>query len=249
MKLIPAIDLRCGQCVRLEKGNFDDITRYKVSPVEVAQSYEAAGAEYLHIVDLDGAKAGELQQIDTILAIKEATNLKVQVGGGISSAMIASRLLDAGISRVVIGSMAVKEVEKTQALFHEFGAEKIVLALDVNINKQGRPMVATHGWQQSSDIDLRTVLPTYGIGSVHHVLCTDISRDGMLRGPNFELYQDCQFNYPSIQFQASGGVSNLNDLLRLRDTGVSGVISGKALYEKRFTLEEAVQTIREDYVS
>ncbi len=241
MKIIPAIDLRFGQCVRLEKGRFEDVTHYDLKPEKVAKSYEDSGSDILHVVDLDGAKAGCLAQLETIQRVAQATNMDLQVGGGVSSIEIVETLLSCGVSRVVIGSMAIKEVAKTKAIFKKYGADKIVLALDVHINLDGIPMVATHGWQAGSDTSLDDAIKKYQPLGLKHVLCTDISKDGMLSGPNFALYQQCVEKYPDLKFQASGGISQLKDFDQLIPTGVSGVIVGKALYEKRFTLREAIE--------
>lgn len=208
MKIIPAIDLRFGQCVRLEKGRFEDVTHYDLKPEEVAKNYEAAGSDILHVVDLDGAKAGCLAQIETIQRIRKATNMDLQVGGGVSSIEIVELLLSIGVTSVVIGSMAIKEVAKTEAIFRKYDADKIVLALDVHINDAGIPMVATHGWQAGSNTRLDDAIKQYQPCGLKHVLCTDISKDGMLSGPNFELYRQCVERYPDLKFQASGGLVN-----------------------------------------
>ena len=241
MKIIPAIDLRFGQCVRLEKGRFEDVTHYDLKPEEVAKNYEAAGSDILHVVDLDGAKTGSLAQTESIQRIRESTNMDLQVGGGVSSIEVVEMLLSIGVTRVVIGSMAIKQVPKTEAIFKKYGADKIVLALDVHINDEGIPMVATHGWQAGSDTSLDDAIKQYQPLGLKHVLCTDISKDGMLSGPNFVLYRQCVEKYPDLKFQASGGISQLKDFDQLIPTGVSGVIVGKALYEKRFTLREAIE--------
>ncbi|MDC0535591.1 1-(5-phosphoribosyl)-5-[(5-phosphoribosylamino)methylideneamino]imidazole-4-carboxamide isomerase [Francisellaceae bacterium] len=240
MRIIPAIDLKSGKCVRLNKGKFDQIKVYSSNPVGMAMTFEEHGAKSLHIVDLDGAKNSQLSQLDVIKAVRIATRLNIQVGGGVKDRDTAEKLLDHGVDRVVIGSLSVSDIPQTKAIIEEFGSDKIVLALDVNINDEGVPMVATHGWQQESSTSLDELIEEYKKVGLKHVLCTDISRDGMLTGPNLSLYQTCVKQHPKIQFQASGGVSSLNDLKALKENKLSGVIIGKAIYENKFTLDDAL---------
>ncbi|MDA7742321.1 1-(5-phosphoribosyl)-5-[(5-phosphoribosylamino)methylideneamino]imidazole-4-carboxamide isomerase [Francisellaceae bacterium] len=244
MNIIPAIDLINGKCVRLEKGDFDSVKEYAGSALEVAQSYEAAGAEYLHIVDLDGAKNKALSQSNLIGDICRATKLIVQVGGGVRSLKDVEYLLELGVNRIVIGSLAVKNNAVTKAIISKYGADNIVLALDVNIDAQGAPNIATDGWQTGGDVTLWDAVAIYQDYGLKHVLCTDIVRDGMLEGPSLNLYAECIKKFPSIQWQASGGVSVLGDLNELLKIGASGVIIGKALYEERFRLSEALNVVK-----
>ncbi len=245
MIIIPAIDLINGQCVRLEKGDFESVKRYEVSPLEVIRTYEQAGSNILHVVDLDGAKKGSITQLKCIQSICESTAMAVQVGGGIRSLQDAKRLFATGVSRIIIGSLSVKNRAETKKIFEKFGGEKVVLALDVHINAQGEAMVATQGWQDESTLSLDEAIHHYQPQGLQHVLCTDISCDGMLQGANVALYQRCVAEYPEIAFQASGGVGTLQDLKELKQTGVSSVIVGKALYEKRFELSEAIQYLEQ----
>lgn len=239
MIIFPAIDLINGKCVRLEKGNFNKTTTYEIKPKDVAKAYQQAGAEYIHIVDLDGAKQGQACQFDTIKKIRENCNIKLQVGGGIKDFATIDRLLEIGVDRVVIGSLAVKDTELTKKIFKKYGNEKIVLALDVFF-KDDDFYVATHGWQNSSMTTLNEIIQKYQASDLKYVLCTDISKDGMLQGPNFRLYSDYCRDYPNIKIMASGGVGNLEDLKILKAQNIYGVILGKALYENRFTLMEAL---------
>ncbi|MFC4892755.1 1-(5-phosphoribosyl)-5-[(5-phosphoribosylamino)methylideneamino]imidazole-4-carboxamide isomerase [Pseudofrancisella aestuarii] len=240
MNIFPAIDLINGKCVRLEKGDFNKTTTYQLEPKDVANSYQQAGAKFIHVVDLDGAKKGQTCQFETIQQIRDNCNMTLQVGGGIKDFATIDKLLEIGVDRVVIGSLAVKDIELTKKFFEKYGAEKIVLALDVFI-KEGTPYIATHGWQESSTITLDQIIQTYLADGLEYVLCTDISRDGMLQGPNFELYRVYSSIYPDIKFMASGGVGKLEDLKILKEQDAYGVIIGKALYENKFTLQEALE--------
>jgi phosphoribosylformimino-5-aminoimidazole carboxamide ribotide isomerase len=243
MNIIPSIDLQDGQCVRLKKGKFDQVTYYGDDPIQVAQRYQAQGARYLHVVDLDGAKQGKLSQLNAICRLKNATQLFIQVGGGIKERSTIETLLSLGIHRLVLGSIAVNDPSYTKALIDEFGVDTWVLALDVEVQPDAVPLVMTHGWQQKSSIHLWDLLNDYAQVGIKHVLCTDIDKDGMLQGPNVNLYQQCQKRYPHIHFQASGGVSSLEDLQTLKESGIASVIVGKALLDGQFTLEEAIKEV------
>jgi phosphoribosylformimino-5-aminoimidazole carboxamide ribotide isomerase len=237
MLLIPAIDLRDGRCVRLLKGDFGAETRYEVDPVELAASYAKLGARWLHVVDLDGAKRGEPVNLPLIARMRAAAGIDVQLGGGVRSRKSLEQAL-AVASRVVIGSLAVSEPELVSEWLREFGPERLTLALDVRLDEGGKPMIATHGWTESSGLELATAVDRYSAAGLRHVLCTDIDRDGALTGPNTELYGDCVSRWPGIAFQASGGVRDLADLRALTLAGVAGTVSGKALLEGRLTAEE-----------
>jgi phosphoribosylformimino-5-aminoimidazole carboxamide ribotide isomerase len=236
MIIYPAIDLIDGQCVRLYKGDFDQQTIYDSSPIEVAQSYAKDGAQWLHLVDLDGAKDPEKRQLALIREIIAQSGLKVQTGGGLRSADDVAALLDAGASRVVVGSLAVKDWKQVLEMFERFGPDKICLAADV-VPQDGTYMIAVSGWQEESTLSLDMFLQSYVDAGLVHVLCTDISRDGTMGGCNTDLYTDLVARYPGLQVQASGGVSSLDDIKALKS---SGVIIGKALYEGAFTLKEAL---------
>ncbi|MGL4391838.1 MAG: 1-(5-phosphoribosyl)-5-[(5-phosphoribosylamino)methylideneamino]imidazole-4-carboxamide isomerase [Fusobacteriaceae bacterium] len=253
LKIIPAIDLINKKCVRLEKGDFAQEKIYSDSPLEVAKNFETSGAKYLHIVDLDGAKNENSSQSKIIIEIAKNTKLKIQTGGGIRSAEKIKELLDAGINKIVIGSLAVKNPELVKTWMKTFGAENFVLAFDVRIDGNNIPMTSTSGWQKDG-YSLWKILEEYISVNISddknnninnknflNILCTDINRDGMLQGPNFELYAEIKKRYPEIILQASGGIASLENLKKLRDEKIDEVIIGKALYEKRFTLEEALK--------
>tara|TARA_B100000586_G_scaffold262406_1_gene230599 strand:- start:2053 stop:2778 length:726 start_codon:yes stop_codon:yes gene_type:complete len=237
MIVYPAIDLIGGSCVRLYRGDFDQQTTYHASPVEVAQTYRAEGAEWLHLVDLDGAKNPENRQIPLIKNIIQASDLKVQTGGGVRSVEDVEKLLHVGASRVVIGSLAVKDQDTTQTIFKKFGAECICLATDV-LPQNGEYMIAVSGWQEGSAVTINDLIEGYLDVGLKHILCTDISRDGTLGGPNIDLYKTVKNDFADIQIQASGGVSSLDDLKVLN---TDGIIIGKALYEDLFTVEQALE--------
>jgi phosphoribosylformimino-5-aminoimidazole carboxamide ribotide isomerase len=237
MLLIPAIDLRGGRCVRLLKGDFAAETRYDVDPVELAAHYRARGARWLHVVDLDGAKNGEPVNFALIARLRAAAGLEVQLGGGIRTRAHLEQAL-AVASRVVIGSLAVHEPKLVASWLTEFGPQRVTLALDVRVDNHGLPLLATHGWTRTSDTSLAAAIDRYTAAGLAHVLCTDIDRDGALTGPNTALYRDCVTRWPSIAFQASGGVRDARDLAALAATGVAATVSGKALLEGRLKPEE-----------
>ena len=241
LTIIPAIDLYKGKCVRLKQGKFTDVTVYETNPVEVAKLYQSQGASTIHIVDLDGTKSGSAKQTDIILNIKNATELAIQTGGGLRDVSSIANLLDKGINKVVLGSITVNNPQLIKKLFLRYGVERIVLALDVNV--QDQPYIATHGWQATTDFGLWDLLEQYQHFTNLSILCTDIGLDGMLQGPNLELYTQCITRFPQFKFQASGGVSSIFDLQELSKIGVDAVIVGKALYETHFTLPQALKEI------
>ncbi len=238
MIIYPAIDLIDGQCVRLEKGDFAKKTIYEKDPVVMALKFKHEGSGWLHIIDLDGAKNGAPQQTALILDVQKKTGLKVQTGGGIRSVADAEKILDSGIERVIIGSLAVREPNVISSLINKYGSERIVLALDVKIENDVA-YIATDGWTKTSELSLDEALTVFSRMSAKHVLITDISKDGLLQGPNINLYKSIAKIHPHLQVQASGGVSNLGDLKTLNENDNAGVIVGKALYEGIFTYGEA----------
>lgn len=238
MNVIPAIDLRGGQCVRLLQGDFARQTHYAQDPVELAHRYETMGFDTLHIVDLDGAQSGEQQNQEIIRRIVAASELAVQLGGGLRTDSKVDTWLGSGIARVVIGSLAVTEPVRVRGWLDVFGPERIVLALDVNVDASGVPRVATHGWQQSGEITLWQCIEDYRTAGIKHVLCTDISRDGAMTGPNLDLYAELIDRYPHICLQASGGVRNISDLNALREIGAQAAITGRALLDGKITAKE-----------
>lgn len=237
MIIYPAIDLINGAVVRLHKGDFAQQTTYGDNPVDVAISYQRAGAEWLHLVDLDGAKDPHKRQIGLIAEIIKRSGLKVQTGGGIRSADDVAALVNAGASRIVIGSLAVREPEMVQSIFSTFGAERICLAADV-VKGEGGYNIAVSGWQEESTTSLEAFIESYVEHGLRHVLCTDIDRDGTMTGCNLELYAYIKDAFPQIALQASGGVSTLADITALN---TDGVIVGKALYEGVFSVEDALK--------
>lgn len=237
MQLIPAIDLRNGRCVRLLKGDFDRETRYEIDPEELAGRYRAIGAEWLHVVDLDGAASGRPVNLTLIAAIAEGAGLRIQLGGGIRDEASLLRALDVA-DRIVIGSLAVTDPGQVGTWMAEHGSERFTLGFDVCLDEDGAASVMTHGWTRSSAVALETAVDSYLGAGLRNVLCTDVDRDGALTGPNLELYARCVDRWPGLEFQASGGVRDANDLARLAETGVASAISGKALLEGRMTSEE-----------
>lgn len=243
MQIIPAIDIKSGKCVRLFQGKFEQVTEYAGHPWEIANEYANNGAKSLHIVDLDGAKNGNPVQTSLIAQICQLDSLKVQIGGGIRTHRHLKILFADHAARVVVGSMAVINPEEVKSWMKEFGPEKIVIALDVLMDKNNQPIVLTDGWQTQSKQSLWKLIDSYMDAQLKYVLCTDVIRDGTLQGPNFELYEECLKRYPELSLQASGGISSLDDLVTLKKLNLYGVIIGKALYEKRFTLQEALQKV------
>lgn len=237
MIVYPAIDLMSGACVRLAQGRFDDATTYPADPVDAVRAFERQGAEWVHIVDLDGARQGAPRQHGLLAEIALSATIKLQAAGGFREAAHLRRMFDAGVDRVVIGSLAVTEPERVQAFLTEFGVERVTLALDINL-VEGEPAVATRGWTEASGISLWDVAARYP--AARHLLVTDISRDGMMSGPNRELTAEVVRRLPHLAVQASGGVSSLDDLKALKTTGAAGAIVGKALWEGRFGLRQAI---------
>ncbi len=238
--IIPAIDLIGGRCVRLYKGDFNQRTDYAELPLDVAKRFAKEGAKRLHIVDLDGAKNANAQQIELIVKIAQESGMSVQTGGGIREVSQISRLLEGGVERVVIGSLSVTKPQMVKFWLNEFGPEKIVVALDVHIKEDGTPYPATTGWVEAGDKTLWEILDDYQGSGLKTVLITDIGRDGVLGGSNVDLYRDVQKQYPTLDLITSGGVGTLVDVKALKGLNPHGIIIGKALYENRFTVSEAV---------
>ncbi|HEY5665486.1 MAG TPA: 1-(5-phosphoribosyl)-5-[(5-phosphoribosylamino)methylideneamino]imidazole-4-carboxamide isomerase [Gammaproteobacteria bacterium] len=237
MELIPAIDIRNGRCVRLLYGDFDQETRYELDPRKLAREYRDAGARWLHIVDLDGAESGRRKNAALIREIAAASDLNVQLGGGIRDETSLEEALECA-DRAVIGSLAVTAPDTVSRWLEQYGAERIVLGLDVKLGADGTARIATHGWTEASELSLDAAIERYIPAGLVHVLCTDIARDGAMTGPNVALYGGVVARWPQIVLQASGGVSRLADLEALAAIGVPAAISGKALLEKKILLEE-----------
>ncbi len=237
--IIPALDLIEGQVVRLYQGDYGQVTEYKVNPAEQFALYHQAGANWLHLVDLTGAKDTSARQLELIARLLASTPANIQIGGGVRSEQDVVDLLNAGAQRVVVGSTAVKQPALVKGWMQKYGAEKIVLALDINIDAQGGRNVAISGWQEDSGVTIEALLDDYLSVGLKHVLCTDISRDGTLAGSNVALYRDLCQAYPQVAFQSSGGIGSLDDIAALKETGVAGVIVGRALLDGKFTAKEA----------
>jgi phosphoribosylformimino-5-aminoimidazole carboxamide ribotide isomerase len=240
MKIYPAIDLMDGKVVRLAQGRFDQKTTYSQAPLEVAKAFVQEGASYLHVVDLDGARQGQPMQLELLRSLAAEVPLKLQVGGGVRSMDHVQALIDAGVDRVIIGSLAIQDPKLSKRIFETFGGEHITLGLDVMLDANGEPMVATHGWQQVSSVSAHEVLDRFLSLGLSQVLCTDISRDGMMGGPNFSLYKKLQAQYPQLCILASGGMHKVSDIKQLKDDRIGGAIIGKALYESTIQLKEAL---------
>ena len=238
--IIPALDLIDGTVVRLHQGDYDQKRDYGKDPLIRLQDYQKQGAKQLHLVDLTGAKDPQARQISLIKSLIEGVQVPVQIGGGIRTEDDVKALLSAGATRVVIGSTAIKQPDLVKKWFDTYGPESLVLALDVRIDQLGNKNVAIHGWQEDSKQTLEQVIDDYLAYGLKHVLCTDISKDGTLSGSNVKLYQEISQKYPTIAFQASGGIGQLDDVKALQESGVAGIIVGRALLEGKFTVQEAI---------
>lgn len=238
--IIPAIDLIEGQVVRLYQGDYNQKTTFDLSPFSQLKSYQDQGANWLHIVDLTGAKDPQARQTTLIAELVNGLDANIQVGGGIRCEAQMAELLEIGVKRVVIGSLAVKETALVQSWFKKYGADAICLALDVNINEQGEKIVAVSGWQSGGGKTLESLVEAFKPFGLKHALVTDISRDGTLKGANTQLYQEIASAYPQIQWQASGGIATLDDVAAVRDSGANGIIIGKALLIENFTVQQAI---------
>ena len=240
-RLYPAIDIRDGRVVRLAQGDYARETRYGDDPLAAIQGYAGEGADWLHLVDLDAAREGGYTLAPLLKGIDATTSLQVQTGGGVRSRADVQRILDAGASRVVIGSLSVKRPEEVIAWIGEFGAERITVALDARQDEAGIWQLPVHGWTEASGVTLDELAQRYEAAGLKHLLCTDIARDGMLSGPNFGLYAHLARIAPSLQVQASGGVSGIDDVRRAKTQGCAGIVLGRALLEGRFTVAEALR--------
>ncbi len=234
MKIFPAIDLRGGKVVRLLKGDYDQMTVYSDDPLAICKGFKAAGAEYLHVVDLDGAKDGTTENFEVIKQLVKEGGLKVEVGGGIRNEEVIKRYIEIGVLRVILGTIAVTDpgfVKKMTAKYKD----KIAVGVDI---KDG--MVATHGWTKVSELECFDFCRTLSSFGVQTVICTDISKDGLLAGTNLELYKRLGAEF-SLDIVASGGVTTLDDVKALSDMGIYGAILGKALYAGKIDLKEAIK--------
>lgn len=236
--VIPAIDLRAGQVVRLRQGDYAQQTSYRVEPLVLAREYAAAGAPWLHVVDLDGARDGALANLRVIRAIADGL-MPVQAGGGVRSESDLERLFDAGVSRVVVGSLAVREPDTLCAWLHRHGAERLCIALDTRrIGSAWR--LPVDGWTRAGEATLDELAARYAAAGARHLLCTDIERDGMLAGPNLDLYRHLASRFPTLAVIASGGVRDASDVRAVREAGAAGVVLGRSLLEGKLSLTQAL---------
>ncbi len=231
MEIIPAIDLIDGKCVRLTEGDFAQKTIYNESPVEVAKQFEAAGIRRLHLVDLDGAKAGKVVNWKVLEGITRETALVVDFGGGIKTLDEVQKVFDLGARYATVGSIAVKNEPLLLEWFEKYGADKFLVGADVKNEK-----LAIGGWLETTGVDIIDFIRKYMGHGIRQLFCTDVSKDGKLEGPSLDLYRKIIQHFPQLQFIASGGVSSKDDLIALKEIGCKGVIVGKAIYENRITL-------------
>ena len=238
--IFPAMDLMDGGCVRLLKGDFDARTNYDADPIEVARGYAAAGAKWMHIVDLDGAKNGQAEQSELILKIANSADIKAQTGGGLRDLAQIIRLLNGGVDRVVVGSLAITNPQMVKHWLRELGPEAVCLAIDVNQGEDGEFRPATKGWTETSEKTLWDVIRDFTGSGLRTILVTDIGRDGMQKGGNVDLYERIQSEFPTLDLITSGGVGTLGHLKKLKAINPYGIIIGKALYEGSFTLDAAI---------
>ena len=233
--IIPAIDMIGGACVRLTQGDYDRQTTYYKDPLEIAKRYEDIGVRRLHLVDLDGAKESHPAPVNlkALGRIAVKTSLDIQYGGGIKSDKALREVYDSGANRAICGSIAVKEPEAFTDWLKQFGPERIILGADIKDEK-----VAIHGWLESSELSVDDLIDRFLPAGLSQAICTDISKDGMLTGPNFGLYTRLQGKYDSVDITVSGGISSVDDLYKLNELELRSVVVGKAIYEGRITFEE-----------
>lgn len=232
MRIIPAIDIIDGKCVRLSKGDYNTKKVYNEDPLEVAKAFEANGITYLHLVDLDGAKSQHIVNYKTLEQICAQTTLKVDFGGGLKSDEDVRIAFESGVHQITAGSIAVKEAHVFKSWLQQYGNDRIILGADCRNRK-----IATAGWLNTSTLDVVDFISQYEKEGVKYVVCTDITKDGMLQGPSLDLYTEI-ISETTVQLIASGGVSSLNDLLQLKEIGCNGAIVGKAIYEGQITLKQ-----------
>ncbi len=236
----PALDIREGRVVRLLQGDYAQQTTYGDDPLPRAQAFAAAGASWMHLVDLDAARAGGYTLAPLLSSIAAQTGLQVQTGGGVRSRNDVARILDAGATRVVVGSVSVREPDTVIGWLREFGPERLTIALDARQAEDGRWLLPVHGWTETAEDTLGVLAQRYAEAGMRHLLCTDIARDGMLSGPNIDLYEHLARLLPGVAVQASGGVRDADDVAQAKAVGCGGAILGKALLEGRMTLEGAL---------
>ncbi|MFH6968217.1 1-(5-phosphoribosyl)-5-[(5-phosphoribosylamino)methylideneamino]imidazole-4-carboxamide isomerase [Flavobacterium sp. FlaQc-28] len=233
MRIIPAIDIIDGKCVRLSKGDYDTKIIYNENPLEVAKSFEAHGIEYLHLVDLDGAKSSKIVNYKILEQIASQTSLKIDFGGGLKSDDDLRIAFESGANQITGGSIAVKNRTIFEKWILEYGSEKIILGADAKDEK-----IAVSGWLEESNEDLVPFIQDYQSKGIQYVICTDIAKDGMLQGPSFDLYTKILAEANGVKLIASGGISTFDELPKLAELGCEGTIIGKAIYEGRITLKQ-----------
>jgi len=239
--VIPAIDVRHSSVVRLSQGDFGRETVYDESPLATATHYADAGAQWLHLVDLDAARRGSYSLQALLASLRESTRLKIQTGGGIRSEEDVEALFKLGVSRVVIGTQAVRDPIRVSGWIRDYGRERITLALDARLDAGGAWRLPVDGWTEDSGASLEVTIDRYADAGLKHLLCTDIARDGMLEGFNLDLYRMLSTRWPELSIQASGGVRGIDDIVAAREAGASAAILGRALLENRFELGEALK--------
>jgi len=233
MRIIPAIDIIDGKCVRLSKGDYDTKKIYNENPLEVAKSFEAHGIEYLHLVDLDGAKSSRIVNYKVLEQIASKTSLKIDFGGGLKSDADLKIAFESGANQITGGSIAIKQPDVFKSWIQQYGADKIILGADAMNEK-----VAISGWLEESKEEVIPFIQSYQQEGIQYVICTDISKDGMLEGPSFELYQRILEQTKDLKLIASGGISTFDELPKLAELGCEGTIIGKAIYEGRISLKQ-----------
>ena len=231
IRIIPAIDIIDGKCVRLSKGNFKTKIIYNDNPLDVAKSFEDHGIEYLHLVDLDGAKSSRIINYKVLEEIATKTTLKIDFGGGLKSDEDLKIAFECGANQITGGSIAVQNPTLFQEWINQYGSEKIILGADAKDRK-----IATHGWLETSELDVIDFIQEYKTKGIEYVICTDIAKDGMLQGTSNELYQEI-LAAADVKLIASGGVSSIDDLIKVKELGCEGAILGKAIYEGRIDLK------------
>ena len=233
IELIPAIDIIGGRCVRLSQGDYERQTTYDAEPADMVKRFADCGVKRVHVVDLDGAKAAQPENLPTLEKMADVDGISIEWGGGLKTETAVRQVFDAGAAYAIVGSVAAKQPDLFTTWLNAFGAERMVLGADVREGK-----VSVSGWQEDLNLGIEALIDTFQPHGLRQVICTDISRDGMLQGPSFDLYTQLQAAYPDIDFTVSGGISSMNDIRRLDSLKLCKVIIGKAIYEGRISLKE-----------
>ena len=239
IQIIPAIDIIDAKCVRLSQGDYNQCTTYLQSPADMAKMYVDAGVQRIHVVDLDGAKAAEPANLKTLELIAGTSGVEIEWGGGIKSRESLNNVLNAGADYAIIGSIAAQKPELFEQWLKEFGSDKLILGADI---KNGK--VSVNGWKEEVEMGIGEIVERFLPFGLKETICTDISKDGMLAGPAFDLYTELQKKYPQVEFTVSGGISSMEDIVKLDKLGLKKVIAGKAIYENKITLEEIRQWLQ-----